>query len=404
MSDKYCPSEHQKFAALHDDLWPEETHFPSVLTRPLHRNYWFVEEALGYLCLRSSTQRMAMLTNENHPLAINIMALSNATDSDVAEMRVFWNDTNHKVKPRNSDLKAIDDKAEYSVSYFVEWALCKGFEIHWLDWAIKEGLYSSQKEPSLPKELPFSVDWLKWGKIRRIEVGLACGLMVGVDLLAYKYMQDFYLDKITNEPDEESREDWRLKKRECVHSVEERLLSRLKIISVVNNHIESKSFIDIEASEISYEEMNRRNPLINQPLRTDGRYAELYVGLPEFGAWALSIGYSLPPEFPTVKHDKITIDAVIAGAAIGEAVQKPGRGTSFPAQLEQHYLRANPNGGDYRAMKVFAWAVQQVISGTDTPFYTQRADRLTRWSDKKGTSTSTFNRYLARQRSLSARQ
>ena len=63
------------------------------------------------------------------------------------ELKAYWNDTDHVVQPRNNDTNPKDNCAEFPVAYFIEWALGRGIEIYWLNWANEEQLLLKIKGP-----------------------------------------------------------------------------------------------------------------------------------------------------------------------------------------------------------------------------------------------------------------
>ncbi|MFT6437229.1 MAG: hypothetical protein ACJAVI_005303 [Candidatus Azotimanducaceae bacterium] len=144
---------------------------------------------------------------------------------------------------------------------------------------------------------PYSVDWNIWGKIRKIEIGDACGLLAGINLPAYRYTQALHMKHMEFEKD---HGDYEGSHQHALHrstdQAESRLIIKAQIYNVVNNHIGSGHFIDFELIKLSQAEATRQHPELS--MLENAEISHMFVDLPAFGNWAKATGYELPPEFP----------------------------------------------------------------------------------------------------------
>jgi len=167
---------------------------------------------------------------------------------------------------------------------------------------------------------PYSVDWGKWGKMRKIELGDACGLLAGIDLPAYRYMQALYTEQMGLEKDDYDYGDsWAEELRRSTDQAASRLIAKANITEVAQNHISSERFIDIELKKLSHEETARRFPY--EDVSEKVKYWYAFVDLPEFGTWAKAAGYELPPEFPvTTQSQSVKSEASSKGGKARAAI------------------------------------------------------------------------------------
>ncbi len=133
--------------------------------------------------------------------------------------------------------------------------------------------------------------------------------MAGIDLPVYRSMRDRNEEWLLSKTAHSSLIDYAVdENRKYDRSISGRIIAKAGIDSVVHNHIKSDCFIETEKVEISLEEGKKYTLHGNIP--EGAKYCFiLYVDLQEFGAWAKSAGYTLPPEFPigttTVRKKKI---------------------------------------------------------------------------------------------------
>ncbi len=129
-----------------------------------------------------------------------------------------------------------------------------------------------------------TVNWYKYGKIKNIALEYACGLLAGIDLPIFNTWLRHYTERYDN---------GRIKLVDANH---EQLVKLESIIAVTENHIASNSFIKIEIKRVADSELQTFYPHEKIP---KGKFAGIrVVDLAEFGTWAKSAGYDLPPEFP----------------------------------------------------------------------------------------------------------
>ncbi len=118
------------------------------LKKQLGRNYWSIKEALKHLTHVTPTPQ-----HKKYP-----QLSRDAFRRRHNEIAKLWEDTDHTQKPRNGKGDPKNPITQYSVQYFIKWALDRDVEIHWLNWAIEEKLLpidiasSSQEETQSVQE------------------------------------------------------------------------------------------------------------------------------------------------------------------------------------------------------------------------------------------------------------
>jgi len=291
-----------------------------ALRKALTFNYWTVEKWLCYLInvgptstdkyyfqngLAESDIRVGDLDNYALHTDKHNEEMQLKTALRYAELKAHWCDTDHVVQPRNKVSDPSDNNAEFPIRYFVAWAIKRNIDIYWLDWAIEQQLLPDPRKSASAGKLPFSVDWVMWGKIKKIELGDACGLLAGIDLPAFRYTQnkDHEWYQSVSEDDCGFQKHLAEASRRDMDAARDRIINKANIDVVVQNHILSGSFIDMEAVEVSLEQVI--DSTLHGTLPEGAKSAcNYYVDLQEFGSWAKSNGYDLPPEFPVrVKND-----------------------------------------------------------------------------------------------------
>jgi len=296
-----------------------------ALRKALRFNYWTVDKWLCYLIQAGPTStdkyyfqngladsdiskgdfvNHARQTNKhNAEMQLKIAILYD-------ELKAHWCDTDHLVKPRNKSSNPNDTDAEFPLHYFIKWARSRNIEIYWLNWALEERLLRIPTEQKKANNPVYSVDWAKWGKIKRIELGDACGLLAGIDLLEYRFMRNKYEMWIRQYSEHEFGLDVNAADRKDVNASADRIISKGKIESVAGNHIKSGCFIEYELVEISME--LAKDYTLNGQLPEGAKSAHLvYVDLPAFGNWAASAGFEMPPEFPISEENEASQEITI---------------------------------------------------------------------------------------------
>ena len=363
MADMPYLAENQRKLKVCYIVDPRKDVYSAGLKKALRRNYWVVYEAVDYLCEISAEEQEALLLNGLNPFDYNESQLNARLRESKSEARDLWLDTDHKQEPREEfpTVHSLDDNpkllAEYPVRYIIQWAISRDIKIHWLDWAIQEGLLSDLEESALSKDFPYAVNWDKWGKIRQIELSAACGLLAGIDVQEYLYAFSKKSEWFNSEYSTPEYENSLLERgRNDVRMVTGRLIAKADIDSVVRSHIASGAFIDVEKVKIS-QKVAEESTLHGIVPEGATHACHVYVDLPEFGTWALSVGYELPPEFPTVNHDKPRVNSQVAGAGPkstspngaskgGKARAEIYKGAREVCRAEAKAMRAGKECGD----------------------------------------------------------
>ena len=231
----------------------------------------------------------------------NIIKTSEKGQGDAQELASLFVERYQKrlILARSMGITGDVDLATFAIE------ICAKFSIEemtqtWRDTQLPEAFIELGIDKRKRNSSKAKIDWDKWGKMKTILLHDACGLLAGIDLLSQRAILKFYNDEIIKSDSNNLRLDhWNKRLDDNIDSNLDEMFKLEKILSVVQNHINAKSFINIDFEKVNENKLKAYNiEVVKIP---EGKDFALIpsVKLAEFGSWAKKADYELPPEFPT---------------------------------------------------------------------------------------------------------